>query len=195
MTIAAIVLAAGAGSRMGGGKLLLRYRNKSLIRHVTDAASDAGLNPLIIVTGADGDHVARALPLGAQREQNNEWPAGPGTSIRRGVRAIVDRPDVRACLILLGDQPRVTAEHLRTMIALYDEGPLTLVASEYDGVVGSPALFDRQWFGNLLALPDDSGARDLLSQHRSELAIVTLQDGELDVDTPDDYERLVGDGE
>lgn len=191
MNVAAVVLAAGGASRMGETKLLLPFNGKPLIRHVIDVAFRANLAPVIVVTGADGERVAEALPEGVERYQNDAWSAGPGTTIRRAVGAIQDDPAVDACIVLLADHPHVTAEHLRSMIALYDQGPVTLVASEYAGVTGSPALFDGRYFDELMRLPDDAGARSILAAHREELATVSLPGGELDVDTPEDYARLL----
>lgn len=191
MNVAAVVLAAGGASRMGETKLLLPFDGKPLIRYAIDAALRASLAPVIVVTGADGERVAAALPDGVERYQNDQWGAGSGTSIRRAIDAIHDDPAVDACIVLLADHPHVTAEHLRSMIALYDQGPVTLVASEYGGVTGSPTLFDRRYFDELMRLPDDSGARSILTAHREELATVSLPGGELDVDTPEDYAKLL----
>jgi molybdenum cofactor cytidylyltransferase len=191
MNVAAVVLAAGGASRMGETKLLLPFDGKPLLRYAIDAALRASLAPVIVVTGADGERVAAALPDGVERYQNDQWGAGSGTSIRRAIDAIHDDPAVDACIVLLADHPHVTSEHLRSMIALYDQGPVTLVASEYGGVTGSPTLFDRRYFDELMRLADDAGARSLLTAHREELATVSLPGGELDVDTPEDYAKLL----
>jgi molybdenum cofactor cytidylyltransferase len=188
-TVGAVILAAGAASRMGQPKLLLSWKGRTILQHVIDAARDASLSPIVVVTGAGAEAIASALPDDVIPVENGRWMEGPGTSIAAGVASLSSGVD--ACIILLGDQPRLSAQHLRSMVAVFD-GPVTLVGSEYDGVIGSPALFDRRWFSDLCALPPQSGARRLLEEHGDRLAAVRLPDGSLDIDTPADYERLVG---
>lgn len=188
--VAAVVLAAGGSTRMGSPKMLLPIGGKPLVVKAIDEARAAGLSPIVVVTGGDAEAVEPLVPADAKIVRNATWEAGQGSSIRVAIRELEWGAAVDAAIIILADQPAVTAEHLSEMVTLFDSGTVSLVGSEYGGTTGAPALFDCRYFRELTELPDNAGARLVLLRHGAELATVTLAGGERDIDTPADYERL-----
>lgn len=187
---AAVVLAAGASSRMGRPKQLLAFRGQSLLRRAARVALEAGRNPVAVVLGAEAARVRPELAgLAVTVAVNPDWEDGPGTSVRLGLAA-VEAADPDAVLFLLCDQPLVDAEHLCRLLAEFRVSGRPMVASAYAGVVGVPALFARECFAALRSLPPAAGARQLLSRNPDAVTAVPFPAGAVDLDTPADYEQL-----
>ncbi|GAB2951772.1 nucleotidyltransferase family protein [Hymenobacter coalescens] len=190
--IAAVLLAAGASTRMGQPKQLLPYEGRSLLRRAAETALQAGCTPVIIVTGALHAELAadvRGLPV--QLVHNDVWEAGLGTSIGVGVQAVEEAaPEAAAVLVLLSDQPLVTPELLRQLMRGWQQSGLP-VATAYADSVGVPAVFGRPVWPQLLALPAAAGAKPLLQRLGDELAVVPFPPAATDVDTPAQYQQLL----
>jgi molybdenum cofactor cytidylyltransferase len=177
--IAAVVLAAGASRRLGELKQLIRLDGETLVERAVRVCREAGCEPVVVVLGASANLVRQSCVLGdALVIVNEQWADGMASSLRAGVRAL--EPDVEGCVIIACDQPAVTAQHLRDLIASGDT-----TASEYVGRRGVPAYFPAGMFPALMRLYGDAGAREMLKETRA----VKLPGGELDVDTPDDLAR------
>jgi molybdenum cofactor cytidylyltransferase len=177
--VAAVVLAAGASTRLGEPKQLVMLGSETLLERSVRIARGAGCSPVVVVLGANYSHVLHgSLLRDAKPVINEEWASGMGSSIRLGVQTV--GKDVEGVVLMTCDQPAVTAEHLR-LIAAKDE----LKASRYVGRKGIPAYFPARYFGRLMMLRGDVGARELLVDARFEKLI----GGELDVDTLEDLER------
>ena len=189
--IAAVVLAAGESSRLGRPKQLLPRRGRSLLRHAVDCATVAGCEPVVVVLGAGAEEMRGALSgAGARPVVNADWRSGLGSSVRAGVAALASSAaGVRAVLLLACDQPRLEPVVLRRLVAAFDRGA-RIAACGYAGTVGVPALFDRALFDELLALDGREGARSVLRAHAAEVTAVPWPEGAVDVDTPEDLERL-----
>ena len=191
-SIAAIILAAGSGSRMGLTKQLLKIDGRSLVNRTAQAAIDAGLRPIIVITGADGDSVAGELVnLSLTIAHNQNWKNGIGTSIRRGISTLLATyPQVDAATILLCDQPRLTLDVLRNLISAYLASDKSIAACEYGNTVGPPCCFDHKIFAELSQIPDSDGAKKVLLRNPARLVRIFWPDGAEDVDTPDDWRRI-----
>lgn len=191
-TIAAVLLAAGASTRMGQPKQLLPYQGRSLLRRAAETALAAGCQPVIIVTGALHQELgADVAGLPVRLVHNAVWEAGPGTSIGVGVKAVEDyAPEAAAVLVLLSDQPLITAAHLRALLAGWQQSGLP-VATGYAGTVGVPAVFGLPLWPQLLALPAAAGAKPLLQRLGDELGVVPFPAAATDVDTPEQYQQLL----
>lgn len=189
--VAAVVLAAGSATRLGGGKQLLPLAGRPLLGHVLDTARHAALEPLLLVLGAAADEVRRQVDLaGWTVVENPAHLDGQSTSVRAAVSALPE--DVEAVVFLLGDQPEVDPDVVRRLVARYRSGSAPIVQPRYAEGRGNPVLIARPLFPDLLALQGDEGARPLLRRHAD---LVDLLDaGDLsrpdDVDTPDDYARV-----
>lgn len=187
-------MAAGASSRLGRPKQLLALNGQTLLGRTVRAAAEAGCAPVIVVVGAHADAVigeARALPGPVQVVVNERWQNGMGTSLAAGVGALqTAAPNVRAAVVLLCDQPRVSAETVRALVDTYAASGRLIAASEYSGTLGAPCLFDQTFFGELTALSGDAGARRILARHPEQVAAVPFAGGADDVDTPNDWARV-----
>ncbi|MCC3159270.1 nucleotidyltransferase family protein [Hymenobacter sp. 15J16-1T3B] len=190
--IPAVLLAAGASTRMGQPKQLLPYQGRTLLRRAAETALAAGCAPVIIVTGALHQELAvEVADLPVQLVHNAVWEAGLGTSIGVGVQAVEDAaPEAPAVLVLLTDQPLVTAELLRQLLREWQLSGLP-VATGYADSVGVPAVFGRLVWPQLLALPAAAGAKLLLQRLGDELVVVPFPAAALDVDTPEQYQALL----
>lgn len=177
-----MVLAAGASTRLGEPKQLVKLRGETLLARSVRVAAEAGCSPVVVVLGAESTRVIENSRFGdAEMVVNEHWIEGMGSSIRLGVTQLETLArDAKGVVLMTCDQPAVTAQHLR-LIAAENE----LRASCYAGRRGIPAYFPAVYFGRLAMLRGDVGARELLVDARCE----ELLHGELDVDTADDLER------
>ena len=190
--IGVIILAAGSSSRMGSPKQTLQFRGNSLLRRAALAALGAGCFPVIVVTGAHAELSRRELDgLDVREVLNTHWETGMASSIRAGVEGLVSaNPDAAAAVLLLCDQPHVTADVIYGLVASHRATGRPVVASTYGGSFGAPALFSRTLFAELMRLDGMSGAKEVIKTHASEAHFLPFHGGEVDVDTPDDFSRL-----
>jgi len=180
-----VVLAAGRARRFGGDKLLTDFRGEPLLRHALRAAGDACPGSVVLVTGHRAQQVVEVAEGFADRcVLNEDFELGMGTSIARGVAAC--RSEAEAILVHLADQPLVTGAHLRALIEQWSRAPDEIVASQYAGRLGPPALFGSAVFDDLCALCGDRGARDLLGSSDYRVHAVDCAAAALDIDTPAD---------
>jgi molybdenum cofactor cytidylyltransferase len=189
--IAAIILAAGAASRMGRPKQLLDWGGRPLVRVVAEQALAARLDRVLVVVGAAGDAVATALAgLPVELIKNPAYAEGQSTSLRAGVAAL--GPQVGAALVLLGDQPFVTPAIVERIVHEWRASGTAIVAPIYRGQRGNPVLFARTIFRELLAIEGDQGARAILAADPARVRAVAFDDDRplVDIDTPEDYARL-----
>jgi molybdenum cofactor cytidylyltransferase len=193
MSVAAIILAAGESRRLGRPKQLLVYRGETLLNHAIRIATEAGASPVLPVLGAQFHvMIASIEPRSALPVHNDHWRQGMGSSIEAGMRALaVCAPEASGVLLMGCDQPRLTADHLRAMLAAFasQDSPV-IVASSYAGVHAVPAIFPRETFGNLRMLRGEKGARSLIEQAPSPVVAIEFDGGEVDIDLPEDLAKL-----
>lgn len=193
--VAAIVLAAGRATRMGGpNKLLADLGGKPLVRHAVEAALASAASPVVVVTGHQAEAVERALgDLTVVRVRNPDYAEGLSTSLRAGVDALPDGID--GALVLLGDMPQVSAGLIDRLIGAFDPaaGRLAVVPVR-EGHRGNPVLFARRFFPALRQVTGDVGGRGLLGEHGAAVVEVPVEgDGAfLDIDTPEALAALTG---
>jgi molybdenum cofactor cytidylyltransferase len=120
--------------------------------------------------------------------ENEAWRNGIGTSIRRGVEELAG--SVEAIVLLGCDQPFVDATIIAQLVAAHQKTGKRIVASTYANTLGIPALFDRSCFAALMALPDESGAKALIEREAPNVAAIAFEEGAIDIDTSEDFERL-----
>jgi len=184
-----VVLAAGKSSRFGALKQLAKYRGRTLTRGALDLARQATGERSLLVTGAQwGKVAADAFPAKGFFVRNDAFEEGIASSIACGVRAIEQVAD--AVLIMLADQPMISAEHLQGMKACWQASPSCIIASEFAHTAGPPIIFPVAYFPSLKALKGDRGARALLQHHAEEVIRVPFSDAAIDIDTQDDLERI-----
>lgn len=188
--IAAIVLAAGRATRMGEPKVLLRLGGRTLLAHVLAAGQASRCDAVVVVAGPNAAEVRReAEPFGARVVDNPRYAEGMATSLAAGIAALP--PACEAAVILLGDQPRVSAAAIDRLIDTYRATGKPMLLSRYGDVAGAPALFGRLLFPEAAALTGDAGARRLAARHPDWVTEVPLAADEAwDIDTPEDLARL-----
>jgi len=190
--IAGIVIAAGKASRYGQPKQLLDWKGETFVRAVTKTASGAGLDPVVVVTGAYAEEVTEAVKdLQVKIVNNTDWEKGQGTSIRTGVTAIHHMAG--GCIFLLVDQPQVNTSILRALVEKHAERLYPIVAPMVIDQRANPVLCDQVTFGDLLQLDGDVGGRAIFHKHRVEYLPWHDDRLLLDVDTPEQYQRLIAD--
>ena len=190
-SIGAVILAAGASSRMGKPKQLLEYNGLTLVRRAALAARDAGCDPVVVVTGADAEELEKELrELNLQEANNPAWESGMGSSIRAGIQAVKANDKITAVVLMLCDQPFVTSNVLSALIAAHRKTGREIVASSYGGTIGVPALFGKAFFTELLRLEGEAGAKQVIQRDFTQVHLLPFPQGEIDIDTPADFARL-----
>lgn len=191
---AIIILAAGASTRMGRPKQLLTYDGHTFLRKAAEAAAASVCRPLLVVLGAYADQLhSEIYDLPTHQVVNTRWAEGMGSSIRAGMEALdlCDRKSVTdAVVLMLCDQPFVTAAVINNLVTAFRANSKGIVASEYSGTVGVPALFGSEYFAALASLNSAAGAKQIITAHASDVMRVPFPQGTTDVDTPEDYLRL-----
>jgi CTP:molybdopterin cytidylyltransferase MocA len=190
MLIPVIVLAAGASRRLGEPKQLVKVDGETLLERTLRVVREAGLEAVYVVLGANAERIEAAVDLSSVFVVvNADWESGLATSIHAGVQAAGSEAD--GVMLLVCDQPRLSVGHLCRLIEKFErQNGAVIVASEYAGMVGIPAVFPAGWFPALLSLEGDSGARKILREASDSVLTVDFDGGEVDVDTPADVEAL-----
>jgi molybdenum cofactor cytidylyltransferase len=209
---AAIILAAGSSSRMGSGrhKLLLPLDERPVLAHVIEVALASQARPIVVILGHEAGKVRAALAAylaqpGIIVSNNPDYLQGMSTSMRVGIARLLEGKytevghaeelhfDVDSALIMLGDQPLITAQVIDSLISAWKTSGKRIVAALYDGKRGSPTLFALSLFGELMEVSGDEGGRTVLERHRGEVEFVELGDvaASYDVDTWDAYLQVV----
>lgn len=187
--IAAILLAAGTSSRMGQNKLLIEVEEgRPIVAHVADAAIEAGLKPVIVVSGHEADLVHRALEGRAVTFAHNpNYRDGLAGSLKTGLAALP--ADVDGALICLGDMPGVSANHIGRIVSAFDpEQGAAICVPTWQEKRGNPVLFARSFFADMMALSGDVGARGLIAANPGSVREVPMDDDAVvtDLDTAND---------
>ncbi len=183
--VTGLVLAAGGSKRLGQPKQLLPFGSATLLDHVLDTARGCHFDQLLCVVGGRAEDVRAGVELrGIEVVENRQFGEGCSSSIAAAVGAVDERAD--ALVLMLGDQPGVTADAVAALIAGRRGAPLAVCA--YADGRGHPLAFGNAMFGDLASLHGDKGVWKLLDRHASEAIDVPVA-GPIprDVDTWEDY--------
>ena len=191
--IAAVILAAGRSTRMGGSnKLLAEVGGRPLVRIAAEEALASRARPVIVVTGHQREQVEAALAgLNVERVHNPDFADGLSTSVRRGLGAVPAEAD--GAVVCLGDMPQVRAPLIDRLIGAFDpERGALVVVPTIEGKRGNPVVWSRRFFPELMALEGDVGARNLIGCYGEAVAEVPVADKAalVDVDTPDALSKV-----
>lgn len=184
-----IILAAGASTRMGQPKQLLRVGSESLIQRVLRTVMASTFRPVVVVLGANREKIEPELEVfPVQKVFNEIWSSGMGSSISAGLSYLLqEEPSLDAVIILVGDQPLLNTQVLLDLHQLAQTQQAPLVVSHYANTMGVPALFTRALFPELIALEGATGAKALIQKYRNQAAVLEFPEGFLDLDTPEDW--------
>jgi CTP:molybdopterin cytidylyltransferase MocA len=188
-TVFAAVLAAGGSQRFGRSKMLESIHGETLVRRATSLAREVCGNCSILVAG----HEATAVTAAAGNAPhfvivNDRYEQGIGGSIALAARAVSHVAD--ALLLLLADQPLVTAHHLRALVSAWDGTDGAIMATAFSATMGPPVLFPHGTFDALGELTGDQGAKSLLQNSRFDVRTIPFEDAAVDIDTPADLQEL-----
>jgi len=201
--VAGIILAAGGSTRFGKPKQLLDWKGQPFVRAVATKALAAGLSPVVIVVGANAEQVESTVKdLDVMIVRNIDWISGQANSIREGIKVFLssltegfenDLEKAGAAIFLLVDQPQITTSILLGLVEKHASGLFPIVAPIVLDRRANPVLFDRITFRDLLSLEGDVGGRAIF--HKFQVEYLTWHDDRmlLDVDTPEQYERMISD--
>lgn len=185
--IPGILLAAGTASRFGRPKLLEQWRGESLLRRSAGTLREAGAHPLIAVVPSDARFRDQLAGLAGTLLVNPAPERGIGSSIALGMGALPE--DAEAVLIAVADQPLLSVEAVRSILAAFQPG--AIVAPRYGDHPGNPRIFDRKFFSELASLTGDRGGQVVADAHPEVVVEVALPPPlGIDVDLPSDWSRL-----
>ncbi|SEQ55772.1 molybdenum cofactor cytidylyltransferase [Hyunsoonleella jejuensis] len=187
------ILAAGASTRIGSSKQLLKWEDKTLLQHAIHTAKQTTVNKVIVVLGANAEVIASGIKDSSVSTLiNNEWQQGLGKSIACVSNFIMNSEDKSdGLLVLLADQPFVTTEHLDKMILQFVKHENGIIATAYNPKQkGVPVLFDKSYFKELSEITGDDGAKSVLKKYSGQLETIIPNFENYDIDTMSDYNRL-----
>lgn len=190
-SIAALVVAGGLSTRMGAPKQLLPYGKHTVIEQIVSVLLECSLDEVVVVTGHERHAVEAKLATWSVRSVfNSNYQAGEMlSSVQCGLSAL--NPDMRAVLIVLGDQPQLETAVIRQLIEAYHAGPSRLVIPRFQTRRGHPILVDRTCWQEIITLDSDKTLRNVITAHADDIHYVTIKTDSVlrDIDTPEDYQR------
>lgn len=186
---AVLILAAGASVRLGRPKQSLVFNGQTLLQKIVSTANALQSGPiLLVVKKGDSFKVSEKVVV----IENADAQLGMSSSIKCGIRLLEELyPDIETVIITVCDQPFITTGLLQEMIEKHQETHLPIIACHYGETVGTPVLFHKTMFEALYGLNGDKGARQLINQQIQQVGLINFPLGNIDVDTEEDYERLI----
>jgi molybdenum cofactor cytidylyltransferase len=176
---------------MGRPKQLIRLHGETLLHRAARMALEAGCDPVVVVLGSHAPDLRPQLEgLATAVLINKDWEEGMASSLRCGMAPVAALPDLAGVLVLVCDQPLLSVDHLKNLIARHSGGQAKITASSYAGKTGVPAVFGPTAFDALLALQGDGGAREMIRAHPDQVETVAWAEGALDLDLPADAEQI-----
>lgn len=188
-----IILAAGNSSRLGRPKQLLKYKESTLLKNTISVALKIENSFVIVVTGSSHDLIEKEFNLPEiVFSFNSEWESGMSSSIKKGIRELLFlKPDVEQCVLTVCDQPFVNSSVFENLINKSHKSRKGIVASAYSETLGTPVLFRKKYFKELLDLKGQEGAKKLIKKHSDDVVSVPFEKGNIDIDTEEDYDKLI----
>lgn len=178
---------------MARPKALLQLGPRTFLQTILETAADAGLEPRVVVLGAEPDKILSHHDLNdVIAVLSEDVAAGPIGSIRAGIRVLFNQ-EVEAAVIWHVDRPLVKAGTIEALVSVFRDRKAKIVLPEFDGRRGHPVLFARQVFPELLQASDSGGARDVVRADPARVAAVPVPDPAVleDINTPEAYRRLL----
>lgn len=185
-----LILAAGNSSRLGQPKQLLEFNGNTLLNHTLEQALKVS-SSTIVVTGSKKIEIEKELHPSITC-YNPNWEKGMGSSLNFGLQQLLSTfPDINNCIISVCDQPFINASIFFQLIEKQKFTDRGIVASAYSDTLGIPVLFTKKYFGELVKLSGNEGAKKLLLEFKDDVAEINFEEGATDIDTIADYEQLI----
>jgi Uncharacterized MobA-related protein len=187
-----LIVAAGNSSRLGEPKQLLKYNGKTLLRNVVEEAIKVS-DSVIVVTGSGHSQISKEIEnIEVNIIENVKWNEGMGSSIKMGITQLVNEfPDVQNIIISVCDQPFIEASVFSNLIQMQKDSQKGIVAAKYSETLGTPVLFTKKYFAELLKLSGREGAKKMLQKFKNDIAEINFEKGAIDIDTQSDYQKLM----
>ncbi|MFB3387506.1 NTP transferase domain-containing protein [Flavobacterium sp. LAR06] len=188
-----VILAAGNSSRLGQPKQLLGYKDSTLLKNTIAEAFLVQDAAMIVVTGANKQLIEEELdPSRIKVCFNPDWETGMSSSIVKGLNALLHvYPNCENCIFAVCDQPYVSSLVFENLIQEHSKTGKGIVASSYAETLGTPVLFNKKYFTELAALQGQEGAKKIINRFLEDTASVSFEKGSVDIDTEDDYNKLI----
>lgn len=192
MNTGVLILAAGAATRMGRAKMLLPFESTNILEHILTEVRSIKPSCICIVTGYYHKEIIAGIDTeGLYIAHNENWIAGMASSIGMGVSELIKKKaGLSSIIIIVSDQPYLNRNVLHEIVTVREKTKKGIIAAAYNGIKGTPVLFDQKYFNELMLLEGDIGAKFILQQHAADIATVAFSSGAIDIDTPEDYEKL-----
>ncbi|KLT64331.1 NTP transferase domain-containing protein [Pedobacter sp. BMA] len=188
-----IILAAGNSSRMGKPKQLLRYNGQMLLDIAVTAALNTAFRPIVVVLGAYAEEIlGHSRHAAAVYAINPDWEQGMSSSIAFGLQtALAKNAQLENIIIMVADQVYISDSILNDLVNKSNTVQQNIITCTYAKTTGTPALFNKKYFGELLTLNGTNGAKGLIKQYIEDVASIPFEMGEIDIDTEKDYNNLI----
>jgi molybdenum cofactor cytidylyltransferase len=188
-----IILAAGASTRLGKPKQLLPYKGTTLLLHAIDEAKLSRAEQILVVLGANYDRIQKEIPFGKKIKiiVNEDWAEGIASSIRSGIGLLRQTIKPDCAILAVCDQPYIHSDLFNSLMDSYVETKKQIVACQYERTLGTPVLFDKSFFDQLMQLKGDQGAKNIITRHPDQTTTIPFQSGQIDIDTNEQYKELL----
>ncbi len=192
MSTGILILAAGGAFRMNQPKMLLPFGSGSILSTILEQTKALKTDQICLVTGYYHKEIIENIDVsGLLVIHNDHWREGMASSISRGVHEMIkEYSDLDSIMIVVSDQPHLNRKLLSEMLSCREKYEKGIVAAQYGEIKGTPVLFDKKYFQELMLLTGDTGAKSVLKEHSSDVTTVEFPLGAIDIDTAEDYENL-----
>lgn len=192
LNIGLVLLAAGESRRLGTPKQLLKFNEKTLLRHSAEMALASVCSPVCIVLGARSDEIRVEIEdLPIEIVTNENWQNGMSSSLEIGLQKLLEiTPNLSAIVIQLCDQPFINSTIINCLAETFQKTNAPIIASEYAETLGVPALFANSMFDELANLSTENGAKKIIRKHLASVVKISVPQAEIDIDTNEDYQKI-----
>ncbi|MHA4895402.1 nucleotidyltransferase family protein [Pedobacter sp. PWIIR3] len=192
MSTGIIILAAGSSSRLGKPKQLLVFRGKTLLQNVSNTALNTSCRPIVVVLGAYAEEISKIHHHpDITYVVNHNWQEGMSSSIATGISEMLhQQPDLEDIIITVADQAFIDSQIFDGLLQRRIQTSKTIIACQYGDTIGTPVLFNKTLYHQLLALTGDQGAKKIIAAQPDQLSLIEFPLGHIDIDTAEDFSKL-----
>lgn len=187
-----LIVAAGGSKRMKKPKQLLPFKKDVLLTHAIKQVLAVSKENVFVVVGANSDVIYQKIKeFAVNVVENKEWKNGIGSSIACGVSKIQQQNKYQRVMVLLADQPSVNSGDIQQLLQFHITNKYKITKTSCVNYTGVPVIFERSFFKELAMLSNDNGAKSILKNYESEVAAFFIEKEILDIDTPEDYTKML----